>query len=568
MTALGSNPQPTRTPPRDHASEDALLRRIREGIIGAEASIEGPFGPKPMVYADHAASGRSLSFIEHFIESRVLPHYANTHTETSSTGFQSTQLREEARRTIHACVGGGPDDIVIFAGTGATGAIDLILAALNIYIPQDLDRAHGLSEHIPAEQRPVVFVGPYEHHANEVPWRLSLADVVRIPEREGGGVCLDALEQALARYADRPLKIGSFSAASNVTGILCDDLAITETLHRHGALSFWDYAAAGPYVDIAMNPTREGVDAKLLTKDAVFISTHKLVGGPSTPGVLVVKRRVLRNTVPHVPAGGTVSYVSRSGQDFLEDPAHREEGGTPDVVGSIRAGLVFALKAQVGPERIRAHEVEVARRFISTWSTHPGIWVLGELEAERLAILSFAIHHGEGMLHWSFVVALLNDLFGIQARGGCSCAGPYGHDLFGIDQETSESYRKAIRDGYEGVKPGWARVSLSYFMSEEELSFIERAVVLVAELGHRMLPHYHFEPRSGRWTHRQRPLEARVSLSDFSFDAPAAALTKVPRDFERVLAEARELMLADQPAPPERVVLPDDIEKLRWFPLD
>src|SRR5262249_36712512 len=283
----------------------------------------------------------------------------------------------------------------------------------------------------PAE-RPVVFIGPYEHHSNELSWRETVAEVVVIREDADGHVDLAHLESELVRHAGRPLKIGSFSAASNVTGIASDTRAIAALLHRHGAYSFWDYAAAGPYVAIEMNGA-DGGDAGDggAGKDAVFISPHKFIGGPGTPGVLVAKRHLLRNTVPACPGGGTVAYVNEAEHRYLTDPVHREEGGTPAIIESIRAGLVFQLKEAVGAEAIRERELELLQRAPASWPPTPTLTLLGTRHAFRLSIVSFVVRHRTAYLHHNFVVTLLNDLFGIQARGGCSCAGPYGHRLLG-----------------------------------------------------------------------------------------------------------------------------------------
>ncbi len=563
----------TGTPPPD----PPLLRRIRDAVIGDDAVMDGPFGPHRVTYADYTASGRALSFIEDFIREEVLPRYANTHTESSGTGLQTTRLREEARSIIHEAVGGDPDTCVIFCGSGSTGAIDKLIGILNLRIPADLDERWHLSDHIPADQRPVVLVGPYEHHSNELPWRETIADVVVIPEDADGHVDAVELEAALRRYADRPLRIGSFSAASNVTGILTDTCAIADVLHRHGALSFWDFAAAAPYVDIDMSPTCER--HPLSHKDAVFISPHKFVGGPGTPGVLVVRRELLRNRVPDVVGGGTVAYVNPTEHVYLSDPVHREEGGTPAIIESIRAGLVFQLKQAVGTPVIRAREESFWRRAVARWSSDPNLRVLGNTEADRLSIVSFVVARPGGrFLHHNFVVAVLNDLFGIQSRGGCSCAGPYGHRLLGIDLERSHEFQHEISEGCEGIKPGWTRVSFNYFISEAVFEYLVEAVSLVASHGAVLLPEYRFDPASGLWRHRRGPVEPPLHLTAVRYDPTTGEMRRPPVDHvtadEESLAEslraARALLASRAPVTetdPGPGVLSAEFEHLRWFEL-
>ena len=542
---------------------NALINYVRRSIIGDRQSIQTPFGEKPLVYADYVASGRSLTFIEDYIRDHVLPYYANTHTEASFTGAQITTLREQARQEIKRSLNCQSDDQVLFCGSGATAVINKLIDILNLRLPQELSKRYLADARINDSERPVVFVGPYEHHSNELPWRESIAEVICIPLTESGEIDLSVLEQKLKDNAHRSLLIGSFSAASNVTGIKSDIAAITKMLKQYSALTFWDYAAAAPYVDINMNGASP--------KDAIFISPHKFIGGPGTPGILVIKKSLLKNAIPAVVGGGTVLYVTPKDHVYVEHSERREEGGTPAIVESIRAGLVFKLKREVGVNEIERLEGSFIQRAIKRFQACPNLEILGNPSTRRIAIMALRFKHDDKDLHYGFIVSLLNDLFGIQVRGGCSCAGPYGHSLLGIDMPYSRAIESEIKQGNMLLRPGWVRLNFNYFIDEQEFEYLLKAVELVATSGWRMLPFYQVDVKSGVWRFQGQSNQMVSSLDDFKFTdycQKASLPTNIRVSLDGIYSSAEQVLLntADynEVSP---LILSDESERLRWFTL-
>jgi len=478
-------------------SDDPVLAWLRAGLIGADAPIRTPYGTLPKRYFDSTASGLPFGPIEDLVRSRVLPWMANTHTDASAVGGYMTALYAEAHQTVRRHVGARDDDVVIFCGSGATGAINKLVRAIGLLVPEPIERVVQVRRQIPDADRPVVFISKMEHHSNDLPWRESIADVAMVGFDERGRVCPARLEALLVdpRWAGRPLKIGSFSAASNVTGIVNDTAALARAMHRHGGFACFDYAAAAPYLPIAVH-----TEDPLERKDAVFVSMHKFIGGPQAPGLLVANRKLFRSRVPVEPGGGTVVYTSPWDWRYTADLGHREEGGTPNIVGAIRAGLAIELKERVGAARIGAAEQAMVEAAIARWRGHPRLWILGDLGAERLGIISIVFD--EGRLHHNLAARMLSDRYGIQARGGCMCAGTYGHELLGIGAQRSFEIRCALDQGDEASKPGWLRISFSPATAPDEFEVLLDAVVEVAERWEEWAGDYTIEPHTATWRHR------------------------------------------------------------------
>ncbi|XP_062180574.1 uncharacterized protein LOC133884969 [Phragmites australis] len=546
-------------------SSSGKLEWLRSQIIGEEAEFASPFGTRRITYADHTASARCLRFVEEFVLRNVLPYYGNTHTEDSYVGLHTSQLDREAARYVKRCLGAGPQDMLLFCGTGCTAAIKRLQEVTGVAVPPTL-RTTVLAA-LPPSDRWVVFLGPYEHHSNLLTWWESLVEVVEIGLRpEDGLLDLCALEAALEERAreGRPM-LGAFSACSNITGLRTDTRAVARLLHRHGAYACFDFACSAPYVRIDMRSGEED------GYDAVFLSPHKFLGGPGGPGVLAMASRLYRlhHTAPSTSGGGTVLYVSaydHSDTVYSDDAEEREDAGTPAIIQKVRAALAFRVKEWVGEECIAAHEarmLELAlRRFHP--GTNPNLRLLlgaDPASAPRLPVLSFVVYprthdktESEGgcrsgeeeqgrprlQLHCRFVTKLLNDLFGVQARAGCACAGPYGHRLLGITPARAKAIKSAVELGYHGVRPGWTRVSLAHYTSMLEAEFVLDAMDFVASFGHRFLPLYAFDWKTGEWQYDHSC--ARGLLPKNVGDGIASSgRVKAEHDYQSYMTFARRL---------------------------
>ncbi|WP_348641891.1 aminotransferase class V-fold PLP-dependent enzyme [Aureimonas sp. OT7] len=465
----------------DLASGDTIAR-LRDGLIGNGARFDAGCGPQTLLYADYVASGRALRQVEDFVTENVLPWYANSHTEASYCGGAMTRLREEARGAIAELVGAGPDCHVVFTGSGATSGINRIVRLLEV------------ETRVAKGDRVVVLSGPYEHHSNILPWRESGAHVVEIAEADCGGVDLTSLDEAIAQASGADLIIGSFSAASNVTGIVTDTDAVTRKLKAAGAVAIWDYAAGAPYLPMVMG---DGAEAK----DAIVLSPHKFPGGPGASGVMVVRNSIVRRTTPTLPGGGSVSFVSPWGHTYSARVEAREEAGTPNVVGDIRAALVMLVKDAVGAPVILAREETLRQRAVERWTQVPGIRLLGQKPGmTALPIFSFQVVDPQGALvHHQMFTRMLSDMWGIQVRGGCACAGPYAHRLLGLDDAASQALFLRLGAGHELEKPGWVRLNFSYLHSDAEAERILDAVAELAGTAARLASRYVADPRTARF---------------------------------------------------------------------
>jgi selenocysteine lyase/cysteine desulfurase len=522
------------------------LNKIRKYIIGNNLVFHTPFGERHLLYIDYTASGRGVKIIEDKIQN-ILKFYANTHTEDDYSGKYLTHLFHQAEARIKDIVNAGEYGKIIFTGSGTTGALKRLQEILGLYIPPvTLDRInkfHGITKdkekQIFENKCPVVFIGPYEHHTNELMWRESFVEVVVIKLDTNGMIDLKDLEDKLKNpaYKNRK-KIGSFSACSNVTGVLTNVYDIARLCHKYNSLVFFDFAAVAPYKKIDMNKDEESYF------DGIMFSPHKFLGGPGTCGVLVFNEKIYRNDLPPTTAGGgTVLYVGFKDQDYFEDIEMRENAGTPPIIQAIKTALVLDLKEKIGINTIQKIEEEYKNDFINKLKEIENVVLIGDISAEnKIPIISFNIIHKDRILHPKFVSKLFNDLFGIQSRAGCMCAGPYGHHLLNINYQTSLKYRKMILQGFEGIKPGWVRLNLHYTLSKEDIDYLIKCIGFIAKYGDLFLSKYEFDMNTAEWKFIGfEPDLPRLSINEM-FDGKTIKLSKLPKLRKLYLKQAHELV--------------------------
>ena len=470
---------------------EKYFEKFRKNIIGVEQEFETPNAWVKMIYADWIASGRLYRPIEEQITDAFGPFVGNTHTETSVTGTLMTKSYHHAQQKIKEHVNASKDDVIITAGFGMTAVINKLQRILGMRICGEVTHGDCLKK----AEKPVVFVTHMEHHSNHTSWFETVSDVVVLPPGEDMLVDLSVLEAELKRYQKRKVKIGSFTACSNVTGVHTPYHKMAALMHQYGGVCFVDFAASAPYCDINMHPKDPA--EKL---DAIFFSPHKFQGGPGSSGVLIFDRKLYKDHVPpDQPGGGTVDWTNRWGEyKYVDDIEAREDGGTPGFLQAIRTALAIRLKEQMGVKNIHKREKQLLDIAFRELATVPGLHILADHIKDRLGVISFYI---EG-IHYNLIVKILNDRFGVQVRGGCACAGTYGHYLLDVSYEKSKRITDLINRGDLSEKPGWVRLSLHPTMKNSELMYIIDAIRLIQKLHQRWGKEYIYNPHSNEFRHR------------------------------------------------------------------
>jgi len=468
------------------------FKQFRDNTIGVGQTFTSPYGEKEIIYTDWTASARLYAPIEEKMQKDFGPYVANTHTETSFTGSVMTQAYHKAREIIKKHVNASDTDVLIMEGSGMTGVINKFQRILGLKIPELLQKYTD----IPKEIKPVVFISHMEHHSNQTSWLETIADVVVLPYDKAGLIDYDAIQPLFDEYVNRSLKIVSITAGSNVTGIQTEYHRIAKLAHKNNGLCFVDFACTAPYVTIDMHPDDE------CYLDAIFFSPHKFLGGPGTPGVLIFNEKLYKNIVPDNPGGGTVVYTNPWGEhDYVKDIEIREDGGTPGFLQTIRTALAIQLKDEMGVANIHAREKEINALIFKDLKSISNLHLLAKQHENRLGIFSFFIDD----VHFNLVVKLLNDRFGIQTRGGCSCAGTYGHFLLHIDNKTSHEIEEDIKNGKLLDRPGWVRMSIHPTTSCDEVKFVCECIRSVAEKHQEWGKDYKYITHINDYVHKSKP---------------------------------------------------------------
>jgi len=444
------------------------FKQFRDQTIGHNQTYETPYGLQRMVYADWIASGRLYKPIEKILAEEIGPFIGNTHTETSETGKLMTRAYQQSHKNIKKHVNAGPKDVILTSGYGMTGAVVKFQRIMGLKQCGLLSDGKCMKD----KDKPVVFITHMEHHSNHTSWYETVADVVVVKPGKDLKFDLNHLEDALKLYSKEKTLIGSFSACSNVTGVRNPVHEMAALMHQYGGKVFVDYAASAPYDEINMHPGDPMQDL-----DAIFFSPHKFLGGPGSSGVLIFNSELYNNRVPDQPGGGTVDWTNRWGEyKFIDNIELREDGGTPGFLQAMRAALSMDLKNRMGVANIHERENHLLKIAFGELESIPSLQILADNVRERLGVISFYLEH----IHYNLVVSLLSDRFGIQVRGGCACAGTYGHYLLDVSYEKSRKITDSISNGDLSAKPGWVRLSLHPTMTDQEVVYIADALRQVA----------------------------------------------------------------------------------------
>ncbi len=473
-------------------SLEAYFAPFRQNIIGYDQEFPSPFGPQRIVYADWTASGRLYKPIEDLMAGEIAAFVGNTHTETTVTGCAMTLAYTEAKRIIKKHVGARESDVLISSNSGMTGVVNKFQRLLGLKVHEKFrDQVQ-----VPAAERPVIFVSHMEHHSNQTSWLETLAEVQVIEPTHEGLVDLDHLRMLLEKYQDRKTKIAAITSCSNVTGLPTPYHEIAEIMHRAGGYCFVDFACSAPYININMRPENDWQHL-----DALYFSPHKFLGGPGSSGILVFDPQLYRNRVPDCPGGGTVDWTNPWGEHkYVDHIEAREDGGTPSFLQTIRVALCTKLKEEMSVDKMMAREEELLAMIWERFDRLPKLHILAGHLRKRLGVISFYIDD----LHYNLGVRLLNDRYGIQVRGGCSCAGTYGHYLLHVSPQASKTITDRINAGDLSIKPGWIRLSIHPTMTDEEMIYVLDAIEALYHHHQEWAKEYEYHVNTNEFYHRER----------------------------------------------------------------